>query len=96
MIWRGRQMLQAYSGLLVPFLEAARHFKPPCGNRERAFAPCTARRSAVCRNPFTHCSHICMCAVARQVRLAKGAVDDAAEALRLDPTYDLAHHLMGR
>jgi len=31
-----------------------------------------------------------------KVQLARDAADDAAEALRLDPHSDLAHHLMGR
>ena len=65
-----------------------------------------AAKRAVEINPSVSLGHIALC-VSRgrlalvsdnrtKIQLAKDAADDAATALRLDPSSDLAHHLMGR
>ncbi|KAG1657538.1 hypothetical protein FOA52_005424 [Chlamydomonas sp. UWO 241] len=62
---------------------------------------------AVANDPECAVGHVALCVSRgrlalcvpdnrKKVNLARDAADDAATALRLDPSSDLAHHLMGR
>jgi hypothetical protein len=50
------------------------------------------------QQPLTYflCCVVLCCAAHPQVRLAKEAQEAARTAVELDPSNDLAHHLMGR